>query len=138
MSEAEEKTEKTAENPQVRDLTEEGASKDKSLRFTKRFHMTWTDDEGTKHEGDFVIKRPTLGDQARIGVLCAEYREDKPPSSIDRATFSLHEWVATCAVIVTHSPEWFDPVNMYDTLPVKKVYEVAFAWFATFRIKSVG
>lgn len=120
---------------QIRDVTDAG-SNDKALRFTKRFWMDWESEDG-KQSGEFTIKRPTLGEQARIGTLAAEYREDKSPQSLDRATFALHNWMATCAVVVTKAPTWFDPVNMFDSEPLLRVYEEARAFFESFRKKRV-
>ena len=121
----------------IRDVTDEGASKDKTLRYTKRFIMSYTTEDGELLTGEFVIKRPTLGDQARIGTYAAELREDKPPNSVDRATFALQEWLATVSVVVTQAPPWFDPRNMFDSEPLQRVYEEALAFHASFRIKSL-
>lgn len=126
----------TVSKIQVRDLTET-ATGSKALRFTKRFAMDWEDEEGVKHSGEFTIKRPTLGDKARIGTLAAEYREDKSPGSLDRATWHLHQCMATCAVVVTAAPPWFDPVNMFDAEPLMRVFEVAREFEESFRKSRV-
>ena len=134
----EEKEEKKPEKIKIRDITEEGASKAKELRFTKRFVMDWIDEDNVSHSGEFTIKRPNLGEQARIGVIAAELREDKPVTSIDRATYNLHEWIATCQVVVTQAPPWFRPAEMFDPEPVQRVFLEALAFQTSFRKGSVG
>lgn len=132
----EEKVEKK-ERVQIRDITEDGAKKNKELRFTKRFHMTCRDEDGNLLEGEFTIKRPNIGEAARIGVMMAEMRQDKPLQSLDRGTAKTHEWLATCLVCVTNSPPWWDPENMYDEEPLAKCYAVVVAYWNSFR-KAVG
>lgn len=133
-------TEEKKKRVVIRDITDEAsAAKQKELRFSKRFHVRWdTGDEveGVK-EGDIVIKRPTIGDQARIGVLMAEMREDRPPSSLDMTTFTLHQWIAYCKVVVTQAPPWFVPEEMFDPEPLRDVYEVALTYFQSFRKAGV-
>lgn len=130
----EEQTEKKKEERvSVRDVTEAGAAKAKELRFTKRVQMTWIDEDDARHEGEFTIKRPTIGESARIGVLMAEMRQDKPLSSIDRSTASLHERLATCIVCITKAPPWWDPENMFDEEPLLKLYASVVAYFNSFR-----
>ncbi len=133
----EKKEEKPPEKVSIRDVTAEGAEKNKEMRFTKRFHMTYRTAEGDILEGEFTIKRPTIGEAARIGVLMAEMRQDKPMSSIDRATAATHEWLATCMVCVTKAPPWWDPNNMYEEEPLLKCYQEVVAFWNSFR-KSVG
>jgi len=130
----EEKKDEKKEHVEVRDVTAEGAEKNKELRFTKRFHMVVRDEGGeTMHEGEFTIKRPTIGESARIGVLMAEYRQDKPISALDYATVKTHEWLATCVVCVTKAPPWWDPENMYDNEPLAKCYAEVVAFVNSFR-----
>lgn len=141
MSEAEETTEekKKPERISIKDLTDEGAaSKSKELRFTKRFTMTIHHEDGTVEEGEFNIKRPTIGEQGRIGVLMAELRQDKPLHSIDRNTATLHEAIATCSVVVTKAPPWWDPENAYDDEPLMRVFGEALAFFNSFRRSSMA
>lgn len=129
--------EKKPENIKIRDITDEGAAKTKELRYTKRFLMDWIDEDGVKHSGEFVIKRPNIGEQARIGVIAAELREDKPVTSLDRSTHNLHEWIATCQVVVTQAPDWFKPTEMFDVEPVQRVYLEALAFHSSFRKGSL-
>lgn len=140
MSEEEQKTEEQApDNIQIRDLTEEGASKDKELRFTKRFHMDVMQDDGTKLTGVFTIKRPTIGDQARVGIILADLREDKPVDAIDAGTLQIHEMIAVCKVWVTEAPKWFENIeDSYDIAPLQRVYLEALAFRNSFRAVRVG
>ena len=139
MSETEEKKpeEKPLPKVDVRDLTPAGAEKDKDLRFTKRFHVTWRTDDGDVLEGDFTVKRTNIGEQARVGVIMAELREDKPVDSIDRGTLQCHEWIAMCTVSLTVVPPWWNPTEMYELDVLKRVYEEALAFQNTFRKKRV-
>lgn len=131
----EEKKPEESGRVQIRDLTNEGAEKNKELRFTKRVHMVWKDEDGFIHEGDFTIKRPTIGESTRIGVLMAEMRQDKPIASIDYATSKMQERIATCIVCVTQAPPWWDPENMYDEEPIVKLYALVVAYWNSFRNK---
>lgn len=122
---------------QIRDITSDGALKAKDIRFTKRFFMEWLDEDDVKQSGEFTVKRPNIEERARIGTLLAELREDKPPSSIDRATSQLHQWLAVCSVVVVQFPPWFQPQTMYDAGPLERVYLEALAFDQSFR-KTVG
>lgn len=122
---------------QIRDVTTEGANKDKELRFTKRIYVTYTNEAGEVLEGEFTIKRPTIGDQSRIGVIMAEMREDKPPNSLDAYTFNLHEWIATCRVTITASPPWWNTEDLFDDAPLRRVFQEVRAFVASFRKPSV-
>jgi len=143
MSEQEEKQEEEKdeapkeEKIQIFDLTEEGASKNKELRFTKRFRMRYTNEDGEVLDGEFTIKRPNLAETARIGVIMAELREDKPVSSLDRTTLAMHEWIATCQIVVTKAPPWWNPEEMYDSEPLQRVFAEALAFQNSFRTKRV-
>lgn len=142
MSEEEKQPEEKPAEPEkrvkIRDITEEGAAKASELRYTKRFHMTYSNEDGVIQEGEFTIKRPNLSEQARIGTLCAELRDDKPAHSIDRATHQLHDALATCSVIVVQAPPWFKPSEMFDSDPLFEVYEVALKFHQSFRKDRVG
>jgi len=138
MSEEKPVEEEKPQKVKIRDVTEEGAAKSKELRYTKRLAMTYTNDEGVTLQGEFTIKRPTLGEQARIGVICAEMRQDKPLSALDRATASLHDALASCSVCIIKAPPWWDPENMYDTEPLMQLFKEAIAFWNSFRKDSVG
>jgi hypothetical protein len=134
---AEEVEKKDDEKVKVFDITEEGAAQTKEMRFTKRFRLRIQHDDGEIQEGEFTIKRTTIGEQARIGVIMAELREDKPANSIDRNTFALHEWMATVQVVVMKAPPWWKPEDMFDAEPVRKVYLEALRFQNSFRKGSV-
>jgi hypothetical protein len=138
-TEEEKKTaeEKKNQRVQIRDVTTDGAEKNKELRYTKRFHMVYRGDNDEMFEGEFTIKRPTIGEAAKIGVMMAEMRQDKPLIAIDRATANTHEWLATCIVCVTQSPPWWDPENMFDAEPLQKCYAEVVAFWNSFRKGSV-
>jgi len=140
MEEEKKPEEATAEKPkdriEIRDITPEGAAKAKDVRYTKRFFMDWLDEDDVKQSGEFTIKRPNIEERARIGTMMAELREDKPPSSIDRNTALLHEWMAVCSVCVIQSPPWFN-TKMYDSEPMQRAYLEVLAFQQSF-LKPVG
>lgn len=137
----EENPEKTEEKPkeriQVRDITPEGASKVKDLKFTKTFRMTVELDDGAIVEGDFTCKRLTVAETARIGIVKAQLALDTPPQALDLATKQLHEWMALCQVALTAKPDWFNMDEMFDTGPLARAYEEVRAFNNSFR-KAVG
>jgi hypothetical protein len=133
MSEKKDEEESTVK---IRDISDEGVAQTKEMRFTKRFTLEWDSEDGVK-QGEFTIKRPTIGEQARIGVRLAELREDRPQSAIDWKTLQLHEWIATCAIVVTSAPPWWEPENSYDIEPLRRVYGRALEFFNSFRRKGV-
>ena len=141
MSEVEEKKPEEAKTEpkkvDIRDITVGGAEKDKDLRCTKQCHVTYRSDDGETFEGEFTVKRYNIGEQARVGVIMAELRQDKPESSIDPGTLQVHEWIAVCSVCLTVIPPWWNPTEMYDLEPLKRVYEEALAFQQTFRKKRV-
>lgn len=136
-TEPKEEAKKPPKKVEIRDITEDGAAKAKELRFTKRFSMVWRTDDGEIREGEFTIKRPTIGETTRIGVLMAEMRQDKPAASLDWATAKTHERIATCTVCVVKAPPWWDPENMFEEEPLIEVYAQVVAYWNSFR-KPVG
>lgn len=138
--EEEKKEEPKKEEPkkvEIFDVTDEGASKNKDMRFTKRFRMVYRTDDGEVLQGEFTIKRPTIGETSKIGVIMAELREDKPLSAIDRTTAALHEWIAYCQVVVTKAPPWWNTESIYDSEPIQRVYLEALAFINSFRNRGV-
>jgi hypothetical protein len=134
----EEKKDEKKQRVQIRDITNEGAAKNKELKFTKRIHLTCENEDGETLEGDLTLTRPNIAGEARIGVIMADLRQDKPLSALDRNTARLHEWLATCMVMVTSAPPWWDPENSYDSELLMRVYAEALAFWQSFRKPSVG
>lgn len=137
MSEEQKDTQEQQNTPKdgviIRDVTVEGASKTKELKFERTFIMELTEEDGTHRVGEFTVKRLNLGELGRVGVMRAQLNSSVAEEAISVVTHNLHEWIAYCTYAVVKAPEWFKPTEMFDATALSRVYQEARAFNASFR-----
>lgn len=69
---------------------------------------------GSKYEGNFVVKIPTVKDMSRIGLELAKLNGGVRFEDLDRNTAVLNNAIAYLRVLLIDSPKWFVDVNEGD------------------------
>lgn len=106
-----------APNVVIQDL--EGDA-EKKLVYSKTFTVDYTNpDDGKRLVGTFTCKRPTLGDLSQFGSIKARLNGGE---RVSRDIDWLNEMIAFCQVIITTSPDWWNPYNTYDEELLTLVY----------------
>lgn len=83
-----------------------------------------TDEEG--REGKWIVHRPNMRDEIRIGVLYAQFRtadNEDHPLEIDDMRDNLSFMVATLSVVVDMRPDWF-PKDVGECLDSELIVEL--------------
>lgn len=137
MSAAEAVVEPQVEAPPSKDiLIVDVAGSGKTLNMTTSFTMTWKDpDTGKVKVGTFSARRPTLGDLGRIAVIKSKLCGGMP---VDPQAEFIHEMLSDLQVILTDTPEWWAPHDLFDARPLREVWDHVRSWIDSFRKGRVG
>ena len=113
---------------QIQDL-DPGATK--KVAFTKTFTVDYTNPDDGKHlVGSFTVRRPTLGDLSRFGLVKARLNGGE---AVERQIDWLNEMLAFCQVTLSEFPEWWDPFNTYDEELLTMLYKHVRSFQDSFR-----
>jgi len=132
MSETQEKQElpapPKAPNIVIQDL--EG-DMSKKVMYSKTFTVDYlSPDDGNRIVGTFTVKRPTLGDLSQFGSIKARLNGGE---RVSRDIDWLNEMLAFCQVVLTNTPDWWDPYTAYDEELLTLVFQHARSFQDSFR-----
>lgn len=88
-----------------------------------------------RYRGTFTYRVPTLAMSIAIGRRKAELLGDKPVATADIFSAALAEQIAYLEVTLEGGPklpEWWKPLEMYDSTPVAALYQEAASYEARF------
>jgi len=102
------------------------------LPTQKTFNIDYhSEQENRQYQGIFVIRRPSILDQARIEaekskILGGRYHDPANPGvGIPEFANNIAEAVAYLRIVITDSPEWWEDGNVLDAGLLFKVYTEA-------------
>lgn len=105
-------------------LQHEAESEKEELPPITHIELDCVDSRGHRYRGTFIFKVPTIGDQIEIGQMKARYLPQG--SAADANAALLNEMVCFLEVTLQKPrPEWWKPFELYDSLPVTRVYAEA-------------
>lgn len=118
----------------VPELNPEVEERFKKFDPTKPLIINTTEISGFSHlSGRFVFKRPTLGDQLRIGVLAAKMKQN---SEVDGISSNIAEILAAFEVVCIEKPKGFAGFEeCYEFEPVFELYGRFLEYLNFFRLK---
>lgn len=104
----------------------------KPNKFAKQqqFFVHVLEDDGSEHEGNFIVRRLTVGEDARVGVVKASLAASL---QVDDSTSSILHVIAKLSLCLLEKPDWFKPTEMYDYDIVLAVYGRVLAFEESFR-----
>jgi hypothetical protein len=103
----------------------------KKVVYSKTFTVDYTNpDDGNRLVGTFTVKRPSLGDVSQYGLLKARYNGGE---RVARDIDYLNDMIAFCQVMLTTTPDWWDPLNSYDDDLLTLVYDHVRSFQDSFR-----
>jgi len=100
--------------------------------MTKTFHIDYHSKMDDKnYVGTFTVKKLTIGDLSRLGLLKARMADgfshsESTGRGIDDTTNAINEMIAHFEVALIQKPDWFVPDDLIDLGILREVYgEVA-------------
>jgi hypothetical protein len=109
---------------------------EKKLAFTKTFTVQYDDpDTGKLLNGQFTVKRASLGDLGQFGIIKSQLNGGQV---VDRGIDWMNEMIAFCQVTLADTPQWWDPINLYDQTLLVKVYNHVRSFQDSFRVRRVA
>ena len=126
MTEQEKKEAEGYEKPAIVDITKGYESeKVKGIKFFRAFSFDFTDSDGIRRVGTFVVKRLTIGEAGQVGVRVAMLNGGMD-GGVPPAVAVLNSMRAHLEFALVERPEWFVMENLYDERIIFGVYgEVA-------------
>jgi hypothetical protein len=82
--------------------------------------------------GRFVFRRPTVGDQLKIGIRTSKLKEN---AELDTPTDNIAFILATFAVVCSEKPQGFEFEETYDMTPLYELFAKYSEWLDLFRLK---
>jgi len=102
------------------------------MKLTKTFHIDfYSQMEEKSYVGTFTVRKLTIGDISRLGLLKAKMADgfsynEITGRGIDDTTNAINEMLAHFEVALIQKPEWFIPDELIDVAVLREVYgEVA-------------
>jgi len=102
------------------------------LPTQKSFHLDYySEQEGKTFQGLFVVRRPTIIDQARIEaekskILGGRYFDpDNPGMGVPEFAYNIAEAIAYLRVLLVDAPEWWEDGEILDAGVLFEVYSEA-------------
>lgn len=104
----------------------------KKTKFAKQqqFSVDYTGPDGEHLDGNFIVKRLSIGEQAQVGVSKARMAQSL---NVDTGTDYTLQMFATLNAAIIEKPAWFNPTDMFDDDLVIQIYRRCLAFEASFR-----
>lgn len=102
----------------------------KKFAKQQQFSANYIGPDGAALEGNFLVKRLSLGEQAQIGVNKARLAQSL---QVDPNTDSTLQMFAYLQAALIEKPDWFKPAEMFDDDLIIQVYRRCLAFEASFR-----
>lgn len=108
------------------------------MKMTKTFHIDYHSKmDGRNYIGTFTVKKLTIGDLSRLGLLKAKMSDGfshdiNSGRGIDETTNAINEMMAHFEVALIQKPDWFVPDELIDMGIVREVYSEVASFEADF------
>ena len=114
------------------------------MKRTKTFHVDYYSElEDKNYEGTFTVKKLTIGDISRMGVLKAKLAggfsyDAESGRGVDPTTDAINEMLCHCELALLKKPDWFVPEDFVDAGLLRAVYQEVVSFETNFRSGGVS